>query len=161
MNRRELMLLGGAAVAWPPPARAQQKAIPVIGFLSSISRDPVSPFLAAFHQGLSETGYVEGQNLTVEYRWAEGHYDQLPGLAHDLVGQKVNVILAMGDEPARIAKGATATIPIAFITGADPTASVRRAGVKALRATVRVSSPRWGDRLAGEPDRPIRRRGRD
>ena len=75
MRRREFIGFAGSAAVWPRAARAQQKSIPVIGFLSSISRDPVLPFLAAFHQGLSETGYLEGQNLTVEYRWFEGHYD--------------------------------------------------------------------------------------
>src|SRR3981189_3333385 len=118
------MLLGGAAVAWPPAARAQPKATHVIGFLSSISRDPVLPFLAAFHQGLTETGYVEGQNLTVEYRWAEGHYDRLPTLAADLVERKVNVIATTGGAPSVLAaKSATSTIPTVFVYGGDPVAA--------------------------------------
>ena len=85
MNRRQLMLLLGAATAAPRSLRAQQKAMPVIGYLSVGSPGVAKPFLAAFHQGLSETGYVEGQNVAIEYRWAEGHYDRLPALAADLV----------------------------------------------------------------------------
>jgi putative tryptophan/tyrosine transport system substrate-binding protein len=121
MKRRDLMVvLGGAAIAWPRALRAQQKAIPVIGFLGSRSPGESAPFVAAFQKGLSETGYAEGQNLAIEYRWAEGHYDRLPALAADLVGRKVDVILAAGDEPALVVKSATSTIPTVFLIGSDP-----------------------------------------
>ncbi len=122
MKRRELLLLGGAAVTWPFVLRAQQKAIPVTGFLGgSASPGPFAPLLAAFRQGLSETGYVEGQNLAIEYRWAGGRYDRLPALAANLVGRKVDVIATSGGEVSALAaKSATSTIPIVFVSGADP-----------------------------------------
>jgi len=121
MRRRELILmLGGAAVTQPVPSGAQQKAMPVIGILSSASLGRFAPFVAVFRQGLSETGYVEGQNLTIEYRWAEGSYDRLPALAADLVGRKVDVIFATSYPAALAAKTATSTIPIVFFSGGDP-----------------------------------------
>src|SRR5579863_2645706 len=111
MRRREvILLLGGAAVAWPLAGRAQQKALPVIGVLSGTTAAVYASRIAAFRQGLGETGYVEGQNATVEYRWAEGHYDRLPALASDLVGRKVDVIAAFTPPSALAAKGATSTI---------------------------------------------------
>src|SRR5882672_5770730 len=116
-----IIFLAGAMAGWPSTVRAQQKAMPVIGYLGSGLTNPNSPFVAAFRQGLSETGYVEGQNVTIEYRWAEDHYDRLPALAADLVGRKVDVILASGgDAAAFVAKGATTTIPIVFAVGGDP-----------------------------------------
>src|SRR5580698_1177893 len=108
MRRRDLvLLLGGAALAWPRALHAQQKANPVIGWLGSLSPGPNALILAAFRHGLAETGYVEGQNLALEYRWAEGRYDKLPALAADLVGRKVDVIAAGSGPPALAAKSAT------------------------------------------------------
>jgi ABC-type uncharacterized transport system substrate-binding protein len=119
MNRRELMLLLGGAMTAARTLRAQQRAVPVIGYLSSASPSTTAPFVAALRQGLSETGYVEGQNVTIEYRWAEGHYDRLPGLAADLVGAKVDAIATGGTPSVLAAKNATSTIPIVFSSG-DP-----------------------------------------
>jgi putative ABC transport system substrate-binding protein len=120
MRRRELMLLLGGAMTAARGLRAQQKAMPVIGYLSGRSPSVDAPNVAAFLQGLSETGYVEGQNLTIEYRWAEGRYDELPALAADLVGRKVDVIAAFGMPSVSSAKSATSTIPIVFFIATDP-----------------------------------------
>jgi putative ABC transport system substrate-binding protein len=123
MRRRDFAsLLGGMAAftTWSPPLSAQQKATQVIGYLGIGTPSPAAGSVAALRQGLSETGYVEGQNLAIENRWAEGHFDRLPALAVDLVGRKVDVIVAGADPAARAAQNATSTIPIVFIAGADP-----------------------------------------
>jgi putative tryptophan/tyrosine transport system substrate-binding protein len=119
MRRREVILALGGAAAWPLTARAQQPAMPVIGYLSSVSPGPFAPNLAAFRRGLSQTGFIEGHNVAIEYRWAEGHYDRLAVLANELVRRRVDVIVAAGGSGAA-AKAATATIPIVTLSGGDP-----------------------------------------
>ena len=122
IGRRELLAaLGGAAAAWPLAARAQQPAMPVVGFLSSRAPGESADLVAAFRQGLAEAGYVEGQNVSLEFRWGEGRYERLAGYAVELVRRAVTVVVTAGGDPAaQAAKAATATIPIVFVSGSDP-----------------------------------------
>jgi putative tryptophan/tyrosine transport system substrate-binding protein len=132
MRRRDfIILLAGVMGGWPSALRAQQKAMPVIGFLSydSAPSSLNTPFLAAFRQGLGETGHVEGQNLAIEYRWAEMNYDRLPALAADLVARKVDLIVSIAAAPSLAAKNATSTIPIVFMGVSDPVGSGLVAGL--------------------------------
>jgi putative tryptophan/tyrosine transport system substrate-binding protein len=120
MNRRELITGLSGAAAWPLAARTQQPSMPVIGFLSGASSDTYQPFVTAFKEGLKQTDHVEGRNVAIEYRWAEGHFDKLPKLAADLVDHRPTVIMASGNTAAVAAKTASATIPIVFTSGLDP-----------------------------------------
>src|SRR5262245_64181814 len=111
MRRREFIALVGGAAIWPLAARAQQPSMPIVGFMSALSAENISGPVAGFHQGLREAGYREGQNVAIEYRWAQGHYDRLPELAADLVRRRVAVLVASGGDPSpQIAKAATQTI---------------------------------------------------
>jgi ABC-type uncharacterized transport system substrate-binding protein len=145
-RRKFLATLGGAAVAWPVLARAQQPAMPVIGYLSARSPDDTWHLVEAFRRGLHEAGFVEGQNATIEYRWALGEQERLAGLASDLVRKPVTVLVTTGGESAALAaKAATSTIPIAFVIGGDPVklglaASYSRPGANATGISILTST---------------------
>jgi putative ABC transport system substrate-binding protein len=153
MRRREFItLLGGAAAAWPVAARAQQSTVPVIGYLATGAPNASAPQVAAFHKGLNEMGFVEHQNVGIDYRWAEGRYDRLPALATDLVGRKVVLIVTNGTPGALAAKSATATIPIVFLNGGDPVtvglvASSSRPGSNLTGITL-YTNELWAKRIA-------------
>jgi len=158
---RSIILIALSLLSAPLAAEAQRKAMPVIGYLHFASPSTSPTPAAVFLQGLSETGYVEGQNVAIEYRWAEGHYERLPALARDLVDRKVDVIVAAGPQAAHAAKSATATIPIVFGVGTDPVAdglvaSLARPGGNVTGVTFMTAelTPKWVELLSELVPRP-------
>src|ERR1700756_905334 len=145
MKRREFVaLMGGAAVLWPLGTRAQQPAMPVIGWLSARSPAEAASVLQAFRQGLGQVGYFEGKNVTIEYRWAEGRYDRLPALAAELVSRQVTVIAATGGEPSPLAaKAATSTIPIIFTLGGETRLRADLSAALADQGAISRARPSW------------------
>jgi ABC transporter substrate binding protein len=174
MQRRDFIkaIISSAAAAWPFATPAQQLAMPMIGFLHTGSPGPYQHLVAAFHQGLKETGYVDGQNVIIEFRWAEGHYDRLPAMVADLVRRKANIIAAVTTPAALAAEASKTTIPIIFDTAGDPVrlglvASLNRPGRnitvcglvgfrigrKTIRAAPRSDTDSRGYWAAREPER--------
>ena len=152
IGRRQFLSALGSAVTWPLSVHAQQPVIPVVGFLSILSSSYIASRMPSFRQGLKEAGYIEGQNVAIEYRLAEGHYDRLPDMAADLVGRQVAAIVTAGIDPTKVAKAATATLPIVFLSDVDPVtpASSRASiGPEAMSRASACLARRWRPNVSG------------